>query len=128
MSNITRRVSVVASADCSPTTVGGSVLWAAKAGLVATSCAAAAITPRTVSRSAAPAPGNVRSTMARAQPRERLPMRRMSPLGMTKMVPSTPRKRVRRIVTSSTTPVTPPTVTASPTLYWSSMVMRIPEK
>ena len=69
--------------------------------------------------------------MARAQPRERLPTRRMSPLGMMKMVPSAPRKRVRRMVTSSTTPVTPvvpPTVTESPTLYWSSTVMRMPEK
>ncbi len=55
-------------------------------------------------------------------------MRRMSPLGMTYMVPSTPRKRVRRMVTSSTTPVTSPIVTESPTLYWSSMVMRMPEK
>ena len=99
-------VIVVASALCSPTTTGGSVQWPAKAGLVATSCAAAAIRVRSVSRSAAAAPGRVRSTMARAQPRDRLPIRRMSPLGMMKMVPSTPRKRVRRMVTSSTTPVT----------------------
>ncbi len=128
MSNVTRRVIVVASADCNPTTVGGSVQCAAKAGSVATACAAMAMTWRTASRWPALSPGSVRSTMARAQPRERLPMRRMSPLGMMNMVPSTPRKRVRRMVTSSMTPVTSPIVTESPTLYWSSMVMRIPEK
>ena len=83
MSSVTRMVRVDESALKRPTSVGGSVLWAANAEPAATPCAASAMVVRTLSRSAAAAPGSVRSTTARAQPRDRLPIRRMSPLGMT---------------------------------------------
>ena len=76
-------VTVVASAPATPTSDGGSEQWAANSGRAATRRAASSKVARTRSRSDALAPGSGTSTTARAQPRDRLPSMRMSPLGTT---------------------------------------------
>jgi hypothetical protein len=68
------------------------------------------------------------STMARAHWIDEFPTRRISPFGRYQTVPSTARSRVTRRLTSSTVPRVSPTAMASPTPYWSSAMMKKPDK
>ena len=71
--------------------------------------------------------GTTTSTTALAQSLAALPTMRMSPLGTNHTVPSLARMVVTRRLTSSTVPVTAPTVMRSPTPYWSSARMKKPD-
>ena len=68
------------------------------------------------------------STTAVAQPCERLAMRTISPLRMYQTTPLPSRSRVTRSVTSSTVPIASPVSMTSPTPYWSSMIMKMPDR
>ena len=66
--------------------------------------------------------------MAVDQPCERLPMRTISPLRMYQTTPLPSRRRVTRRVTSSTVPIASPVSMTSPTPYWSSTIMKMPDR
>ena len=51
-----------------------------------------------------------------------------SPFGMCQTTPSASRRRVVRRLTPSTVPDATPVSITSPTPYWSSMIMKIPER
>ncbi|CAM5664238.1 hypothetical protein SALBM217S_06417 [Streptomyces griseoloalbus] len=70
----------------------------------------------------------VTSTLAVAQPCERFPIRLTSPLRTYQISPSAPRSFVTRSPTSITSPVATPASTVSPTPYWSSRIMKTPER
>src|SRR6478609_6758837 len=68
------------------------------------------------------------STIAVANPCDRLPMRMISPLRTYQVTPLASRNRVIRRVTSSTVPIASPVSITSPTPYWSSMIMNTPAR
>ena len=68
------------------------------------------------------------STIAVAKPCDRLPIRMISPLRTYQVTPFASRSRVIRRVTSSTVPIASPVSMTSPTPYWSSMIMKTPER
>ena len=68
------------------------------------------------------------STSAVAKPCDRLPMRMISPLRTYQVTPFASRSRVIRSVTSSTVPMASPVSMTSPTPYWSSRIMKTPER
>ena len=68
------------------------------------------------------------STTATAKPWLLLPTRRISPLRTYQRVPLTSRNVVMRSPTVSTVPLAWPTSTMSPTPYWSSSSMNMPER
>src|SRR6478735_2717805 len=68
------------------------------------------------------------STIAVANPCDRLPIRMISPLRTYQVTPLASRNRVIRRVTSSTVPIASPVSITSPTPYWSSMIMNTPER
>ena len=68
------------------------------------------------------------SSTVRAQFWLWLPTRRISPLRTYQTVPSTSRTRVTRRPTASTVPIASPRSTASPTPYWSSIIIITPER
>ena len=57
-----------------------------------------------------------------------LPTRRISPLRTYQTVPLTSRSRVTRRLTASTVPMASPRSTTSPTPYWSSKIMKMPDR
>ena len=65
---------------------------------------------------------------ARAQPWDSFPTCSIVPLRTCQTMPCTSRSRVIRNVTVSTVPVAPPTVITSPTPYWSSTSMKMPDR
>ena len=82
---------------------------------------------------AGPAPGprrrrRRRRATVRAQFWLMLPTRRISPLRTYQTVPLTSRSRVTRRLTASTVPLASPTSTTSPTPYWSSKIMKMPDR
>ena len=68
------------------------------------------------------------STSTRAQSRDSLPNRSISPLRTCHTIPSTARSRVVRSPTRSTTPLAGPALTTSPGPYWSSISMAMPDR
>ena len=68
------------------------------------------------------------SSTVRAQFWLWLPTRRISPLRTYQTVPSTSRTRVTRRPTFSTVPIASPRSTASPTPYWSSIIIITPDR
>ena len=84
------------------------------------------ITARTWSRSSVGA--DLTSTPAVAQPWLRLPIRLTSPLRTYQISPLSPRSLVTRRPTSMTSPEATPASTVSPTPYWSSRIMKTPER
>ena len=68
------------------------------------------------------------SSTVRAQFWLELPTRMISPLRTYQTVPSTSRSRVTRSPTDSTVPDASPRSTTSPTPYWSSKIMKMPER
>ena len=68
------------------------------------------------------------STRARAHCCDMLATRSIMPLGTYQTVPWRSRRRVVRRVTASTVPVVTPTSMMSPTPYWSSRSMKMPER
>ena len=68
------------------------------------------------------------SRTVRAQFWLMLPTRRISPLRTYQTVPLTSRSRVTRRLTASTVPLASPTSTTSPTPYWSSKIMKMPDR
>lgn len=68
------------------------------------------------------------STAAVDQPWLRLPIRLTSPLRMYQIAPLGPRSLVTRRPTSMTVPVATPASISSPTPYWSSRIMKTPER
>jgi hypothetical protein len=68
------------------------------------------------------------SSSARDQCCDLLPTRAIAPFGTCQTVPSTDRTRVVRRLTTSTTPVASPRSTVSPTPYWSSTRMKMPDR
>src|SRR6476661_6497455 len=68
------------------------------------------------------------STSAVDQPWLLLPIRTISPLRMYQTTPDPSRSRVTRRETSSTVPVASPVSMTSPTPYWSSRIMKIPDR
>ena len=68
------------------------------------------------------------STTTTAQPWLLLPTRTISPLRMYQSTPRPSRIVVIRSPTDSTVPLASPTSTTSPTPYWSSMSMKMPDR
>ena len=68
------------------------------------------------------------SSTLRAQFWLLLPTRMISPLRTYQTVPSMSRSRVTRSPTASTVPVASPASTTSPTPYWSSKIMKMPDR
>ncbi len=109
-----------------PVTSGGSRKYVPSTGSLPTSSAAASSAARTASTSAQYATRT--STTARPHSWVLLPVRRISPLRTNHSVPLPSRTFVTRSATSSTVPVTSPKSTVSPTPYWSSRSMNVPER
>ncbi|CAG7626535.1 hypothetical protein SBRY_20272 [Actinacidiphila bryophytorum] len=68
------------------------------------------------------------STTAVAQPWLRLPIRLTSPLRTYQISPLSPRSLVTRRPTSTTVPDATPASMTSPTPYWSSRIMKTPDR
>ena len=66
--------------------------------------------------------------MTWAKPWLRLPTRSTSPFRTYQTVPLTSRSRLTRSPTASTVPEISPRSTTSPTPYWSSRIMKIPDR
>ena len=109
-----------------PVTSGGSRKYVPSTGSAPTSSAAASSVARTASTSAQYATRT--STTARPHSWVLLPVRRISPLRTNHRVPLPSRTLVTRSATSSTVPVTSPKSTVSPTPYWSSSSMNVPDR
>ncbi len=69
-----------------------------------------------------------KSTTATAKPWLELPTRRISPLRTYQTVPLMSRSVVTRRPTASTVPLASPRSTTSPTPYWSSTSMNMPDR